>query len=419
MIDVIVTYLSFTLINICSYPIHFVVNINKNARFREDGHLFAWVASLWIGGIYLLLYSVFVYVAIFWFFNRKRNKPEYPRSFLLLIMQSLCIYMSFQLINDLITLSIPLLGLYLSVISCLYFTQITTILVFHLLNRIPWKFREWRRNILILTWVDAFSLSTFLLISKVLPVIEGNLIYQIIAQTFLLIFVIIRFTLRNISILQQSKMTETIEEVNVLNHKLEVTNDNILAAFASSLEKRDAYTAGHSERVAKYAYLIAAEFKIIPSYRRIIHLSGLLHDIGKIGIPDYILHKEGPLSEHEYYIMKQHPIIGEELLRGVYQFLPFLTDGEKKIIYEIVLYHHERPDGLGYPMGLNDEAIPIHSKIMAVADAFDAMTSNRSYRPAMTQDKALDILRKGSGTQFWTPAVQALEVLLQGNFKKV
>ncbi|WP_187274384.1 HD-GYP domain-containing protein [Paenibacillus sp. N3.4] len=378
--------------------------------------MFAWMASLWVGGIYLLLYSVFVYIVTFWFFNRRKNKPEYSRNFLLLIMQTLCLYISFHLMNNLIFFNIPLLGMYVNIISCLYSTQIATMISFHLLNQIPWEFREWRRKILILTWVDAFSLCTFILISKILPIIEGNVTYQIIAQAFLLFFVVIRFTLRNISILHQSKITETLEKVNVLNHKLEVTNDNILAAFAASLEKRDAYTAGHSERVAKYAYHIAAEIKLIPDHRQIIYLSGLLHDIGKIGIPDSILHKEGPLSEHEYLIMKQHPVIGEELLRGVYQFLPSLTDNAKKMIYEIVLYHHERPDGLGYPMGLNDKDIPIHSKIMAVADAFDAMTSNRSYRPAMTQDKAIDILREGSGTQFWTPAVHALEVLLKKNY---
>nr|WP_181909397.1 HD domain-containing phosphohydrolase [Paenibacillus taihuensis] len=145
---------------------------------------------------------------------------------------------------------------------------------------------------------------------------------------------------------------------------------------------------------------------------QLIHLGGLLHDIGKLGIPDYILSKDGALTEIEFCLMKQHPVIGEALLEGVYQYLPLANDNEKEKVFEIVLYHHERPDGKGYPRGLSVAQIPTWAMIMSVADAFDAMTTNRSYRQAMSQKQAMNILVREVGAQFWGPAVSAFVSLM-------
>lgn len=206
---------------------------------------------------------------------------------------------------------------------------------------------------------------------------------------------------------------ELVRRLEELHHKMASANTNVLTAFASSLEKRDAYTAGHSERVAMYALQIAAEMGLPRHVQQLIHLGGLLHDIGKIGIPDRVLNKQGPLDEEEYAIMKQHPVIGEELLRKVYQQNTLMAEEEKKFIIDIVLYHHERPDGRGYPQNLTNDRIPYAAKIMAVADAYDAMTSYRSYRQAMTKERAIEILSMESGSQFWTPAVDAFLRILR------
>ncbi len=156
------------------------------------------------------------------------------------------------------------------------------------------------------------------------------------------------------------------------------------------MERRDSYTAGHSHRVAKYSVLIAQELKYSKDDIDLIYRAAMLHDIGKMDIPDAILLKPDVLNDDEYELIKKHSVFGYELLRH----------GPFKELSKIVLHHHERYDGKGYPDGLVADEIPEMSQIISIADAFDAMTTNRAYKEAFSRDEALKRIEKNAGTQF-------------------
>jgi len=164
-----------------------------------------------------------------------------------------------------------------------------------------------------------------------------------------------------------------------------------MKGFISALEAKDLYTRGHSEGVAYYAEIIGKSLGLDTKELAELKLAAILHDIGKVGIPDYILFKPGKLSEKEYGIIKLHSVIGSELLKKIKRFSRFST---------IVRFHHERWDGKGYPDGLKGEEIPPFSRIIAVADAYDAMLGDRVYRRAKTKEEALKELENCAGTQF-------------------
>lgn len=161
-------------------------------------------------------------------------------------------------------------------------------------------------------------------------------------------------------------------------------------ALVAAIDKKDHYTSGHSERVGFLAKLTGRRMGITPNELRILEMSGLLHDVGKIGIPEGILCKTGKLTKQEYDIIKKHPRMGYEILKPIASFGSIL-DG--------VLHHHENPDGSGYPDGLSREEIPLFARIIHVVDVFDALTSTRSYRVAFSIEQAYDILRKEAGTK--------------------
>ncbi len=168
-------------------------------------------------------------------------------------------------------------------------------------------------------------------------------------------------------------------------------SDEVTTALAATIDAKDKYTNGHSSRVAYYAQLISKKMGL-PKYEiEAVFYAGLLHDIGKIGIPDNLINKEGKLTSEEYTIIKTHPSIGGEILKSI-SSLPST--------YTAALYHHENYDGTGYPRGLQGLAIPLTARIISVADAYDAMTSNRSYRSAMNQMDTLAEIIKGKGKQF-------------------
>jgi putative nucleotidyltransferase with HDIG domain len=172
-----------------------------------------------------------------------------------------------------------------------------------------------------------------------------------------------------------------------------------IRALAAALDARDPYTAGHSERVSALSVLIARQLSLSEAEVDIIRLGALLHDIGKIGVADHILRKPGPLSADEFEQIRRHPGLGARILRKVPFLEPHLA---------IVELHHERPDGKGYPFGLLGDNIPLDARIVHVADAFDAMTSARAYRPARAASVALVELQRYSGTQFDPASVDAL-----------
>jgi len=178
----------------------------------------------------------------------------------------------------------------------------------------------------------------------------------------------------------------------------------IIAALATAVDAKDPYTHGHSERVARYASEIARELGLEPREVETIHYAGLLHDIGKIGISERTLHKPGALDVGEWDVMKAHPIIGAGILRPI----PLLEE-----IVPLVYHHHEHYDGTGYPDGLAGEEMPLGVRILAVADAFEAMTSHRPYRPALSPAQAIALLQEGMGKQWDAEVVEALLRVLE------
>ena len=175
----------------------------------------------------------------------------------------------------------------------------------------------------------------------------------------------------------------------------ERTYDTTLQALSNALDVRDSETEGHSRRVVEYMELIIAQLPVAPGHLATLRRGALLHDIGKIGVPDNVLRKPAALSEAEWVVMKRHPEHGARIISQI----PFLQDVSK-----IVRHHHERWDGKGYPDGIAGEAIPFGARIFAVADSFDAMTSDRPYRRAMSVKDARVEVARCRGTQF-DPAV--------------
>ena len=172
---------------------------------------------------------------------------------------------------------------------------------------------------------------------------------------------------------------------------------NVVRALVSAIDAKDPYTSGHSDRVSRFAVRIALEMRCDPKLVNTIYMAGLLHDVGKIGIDDSVLRKAGRLTESEFAHIKQHPEMGFKILADIKQ----LGD-----VLPAVLHHHEQWDGRGYPHGLSGEDIPQIARIMAVADAYDAMTSDRPYRAGMPDEKVDDIFRDGTG-DYWDPEVVA------------
>jgi response regulator RpfG family c-di-GMP phosphodiesterase len=177
-----------------------------------------------------------------------------------------------------------------------------------------------------------------------------------------------------------------------------------IRSLAQALEARDSYTKGHSERVMRYALRTAKAMGVPETDQQVLCHASLLHDIGKIGIADAVLNKILPLTDDDRKMIENHPIFGDTII-GPLRFLDS--------VQALVRHHHERFDGAGYPEKLKGEAIPIGARIIAVADSFDAMTSNRPYRAALPQSVAIDEIRRGSGTQFDPEVVRAFLDLLE------
>jgi putative nucleotidyltransferase with HDIG domain len=189
-------------------------------------------------------------------------------------------------------------------------------------------------------------------------------------------------------------------EVLDMADQLRETYDGTLEALVSALDARDRETKGHSIRVAKYMMEIAYHVGVEPGTEDWVHMQrgGLLHDIGKIGVSDTILHKPGPLTDEEWVDMRRHPRIGYDMIKDI----SFLWGAAT-----IVLSHHERFDGKGYPRGLAADEIPLGARIFVLADTFDAMTSDRPYRKALSVEESREEIIRCSGTQFDPQCVQA------------
>jgi putative nucleotidyltransferase with HDIG domain len=208
---------------------------------------------------------------------------------------------------------------------------------------------------------------------------------------------------RLVHLYQQQR--DAVAGLATVNHQLERANLSFASALVATLDARDRYTAGHSAAVAVYSLDIAKRMGLSEDKQKLAHLCGLVHDIGKVGLAPGLLEKGGALTLDERRQMEQHPVIGERILSKVEDYAD---------IARIVRHHHERVDGLGYPDNLEADEIPLLSRIIAVADAYNAMTSDRPYRDAMPSRVARLRLAQAVESQFDTTVVAAFEAVLAG-----
>ena len=201
-----------------------------------------------------------------------------------------------------------------------------------------------------------------------------------------------------------------VDLVDQRTRELQDSYESTLHALVTALDFRDNETQGHSHRVVEYAVLVAEELGVREPEMTAIRRGAILHDVGKIGVPDAILRKPGKLSPEEWAEMKRHPEIGYRMLEGIRFLRPAL---------DIVLHHQERFDGTGYPHGLAGESIPLGARIFAVVDTFDAMTSDRPYRSALGIDAAREEIRNWKGRQFDPAVVDAFLSIHAGRWREI
>lgn len=209
--------------------------------------------------------------------------------------------------------------------------------------------------------------------------------------TLPLFYPLLTFALIYLALLVTNTIMLTVEKASLYDqmHRLFV---NSIRTIANAIDAKDPCTSGHCQRVAEYSLMLGRGMHCSADDLADLEYAALLHDVGKIGVSDSVLKKDGPLTDEEYEEMKTHPKRGAQILGEIQEFRGRITDGAR--------YHHERYDGRGYCEGLAGEAIPLFGRIIAIADAFDAMTQNRPYRLRMPQDKAVAELRRNVGTQF-------------------
>ncbi|MDF2613377.1 MAG: putative domain HDIG-containing protein [Clostridia bacterium] len=181
-------------------------------------------------------------------------------------------------------------------------------------------------------------------------------------------------------------------EKSQLYERLRQTFVDSIESMASAIDAKDIYTQGHCRRVSENAFKIGRCIGLNPNELEALKYAGILHDIGKIGIKDAILNKQGPLDDDEFQIMKTHPVVGDTILRQISTLEQSIRDAAR--------YHHERYDGMGYYEGLKGEQIPLFARILAIADTYDAITTDRPYRKGLAKEVALEEIRNGEGTQF-------------------
>lgn len=248
--------------------------------------------------------------------------------------------------------------------------------------------------------IGPVALTSFLVYA---PVVVGLVVaYTRVSQLSILLFVVPTLAFQRLYALYQRERTLS-DELRTVNEILADANLSFAVALVTALEASDAYTAGHSRAVAIYCRDIAERMGLGTEECERAFLCGLVHDIGKVGLPPSLLGKAGPLTLEERRRMQDHSVIGERILREVAAYDDIAT---------IVRHHHERIDGEGYPDGILDESIPLLSRIIAVADAYNAMTSHRPYREAMLPRVARLRLAQAVDSQFDTSVVAAFEAIL-------
>jgi putative two-component system response regulator len=209
--------------------------------------------------------------------------------------------------------------------------------------------------------------------------------------------------IRELPILVERNLTRRRLETARLHERGAQVLFDAIKALASAVDAKDPYTARHSLRVTRLALLLADAIRLSTEERYVLELSAWMHDVGKIGVPDSILTKPFPLTEDEFGVMKAHPVKGGEIV-GEIEDLSMVAD--------VIRHHHERMDGSGYPDGLRGEAIPLASRIILIADAFEALVADRRYRKSVGRDVAIRELQEHCGTQFDPELVRAFISML-------
>lgn len=211
----------------------------------------------------------------------------------------------------------------------------------------------------------------------------------------------IELTARVRSLLKRKEYTDELDRA-----------DCVLMALGRSIEAKDPYTNGHCARIATYSELLGRELGLSVPDLRALRIAGSVHDIGKVGVPDAILLKKGPLVPEEWAIMRKHTVIGEQICRPLRSF---------ELVLPIIRSHHERQDGSGYPDGLRNREVPLLARIMQLADVFDALTTERPYKPALTCSGALDQMQIETEAGWWDPELFSMfrELALREGFPHV
>ena len=191
----------------------------------------------------------------------------------------------------------------------------------------------------------------------------------------------------------QELMTRVRSLLKLKRHTDELENaETVLFSLALSVEAKDPYTNGHCDRLARYSVALGKRLDLSPEYLKALHRGGILHDVGKIGVPDAILLKPGPLTEAERQVVQTHPVIGERICAPLKSL---------RLVLPIIRHHHERLDGSGYPDGLKGDEIPLTARILQTVDLYDAFTTQRPYKPAYSSDQAFAIMREEAARGWW------------------
>lgn len=218
------------------------------------------------------------------------------------------------------------------------------------------------------------------------------------------------FVLKPFDSMELKVRVRSAVKMHELNSNLE-DFDEVVLAFSRAVEARDPYTRGHSERVGKYSIKLAAALGLPRGYQDILYKGAILHDIGKIGVRDSVLLKKGKLTDEEFAEIKKHPDIGVKICGPL---------KSSKNVINIIAYHHERMDGTGYPYRIGSTDIPLEARLVAVADTFDALTSARPYREALSTIQACHILEEGIGTHFDSDLLpEFIDIALRGELQEV
>jgi len=228
----------------------------------------------------------------------------------------------------------------------------------------------------------------------------------VIALSMCLMYFVLTYLERSARLRQMKRNWELAgEKVQLMegNARLEETHLSTIQSIAAALDENDTYANGHAARVAGFAVKIGRAMGLCQGELDSLERAALLHDIGKIYVPDHVWRKEGPLTAEEQSLVRQHPVLGADMIDSIKPL---------KLEAQSILHHHERFDGTGYPYGLKGLAIPLEARILAVADAFDAMTSERPYRSALLMREALEELYSNAGSQFDPRVVEGFLTVL-------